>query len=118
MADKLMIPPQGGVLRELVVRLKLILRLMGDRRVNFLLKLIPIGTLIYLISPIDAIMGIPGIDVLDDTAVLWLGNYLFLELCPPEVVREHVKALSAEDAVRNGEDDVIDAETKDITNEK
>ncbi len=116
MADKLLIPPQGGVLREIVTRLKLIGRLMGDRRVSIWLKLIPIGTLIYLVSPIDIIMGIPGLDALDDTAVIWMGNYLFLELCPPNVVHEHIQALSQEAAIRNGdnEGDVVDAEVKDV----
>ena len=116
MADKLLIPPQGGVMREIVTRLKLIGRLMGDRRVSLWLKIIPIGTLIYLISPIDIIAGIPGLSALDDTAVIWMGNYLFLELCPPDVVREHIQALSAESAIRNGdgEGDVVDAEVKDV----
>ncbi len=116
MADKLLIPPQGGVMREIVTRLKLIGRLMGDRRVSMWLKLIPIGTLIYLVSPIDIIMGIPGLDALDDTAVIWMGNYLFLELCPPDVVREHIQALSEETAIRNGdnEGEVVDAEVKDV----
>jgi len=120
MPDKLMIPPQGGVLRELVVRFKLILRLMGDKRVNPFIKLIPIGTLIYLISPIDLIMGIPGLDAVDDTAVIWMGNYLFLEFCPPAVVQEHVRALSEEAAARGGDgsNDIVDAEVKDVSNDK
>ena len=118
MADKMLIPPQGGVMREIVTRLKLIGRLMGDRRVSVWLKLIPVGTLIYLISPIDIIMGIPGLDALDDTAVIWLGNYLFLELCPPDVVREHIKALSAEAVMRETNGDVVDAEATDLPNDK
>ena len=52
--------PQGGVLRNFVRQLKLILRLLGDRRVSFWTKLIPFGALIYLVSPVDFIMGIPG----------------------------------------------------------
>ena len=119
MADKkdLMIPPQGGVLKELVARLKLIVRLMGDRRVSPWLKLIPIGALVYLISPIDLIMGIPGVDALDDTAVLWLGSYLFIEFCPPDVVSEHIKALSAKTSAR-ADDDIIDAESVEIKDVK
>ena len=113
----LMIPPQGGVIKALVARLKLIVRLMGDRRVSIWLKLIPIGALIYLISPIDAIMGIPGVDALDDTAVLWLGSYLFIEFCPPEVVSEHIKALSANTRAED-QDDVVDADSVEIKKEK
>ena len=30
---------------------------------------------------------------LDDAAVVGLGMYLFLELCPPDVVQEHKEAL-------------------------
>ncbi len=111
--NDLIIPPQGGVLKEIVARLKLIVRLMGDRRVSPWLKLIPIATLAYVISPVDLIMGIPGLDALDDTAVIWLGSYLFLEFCPPEVVREHAKALSANTSI-NKNDEVVDAESVEI----
>jgi len=93
----LMIPPQGGMLKELMLRLKLILRLIGDKRVNFFAKLIPIGALAYLVSPIDLAPGVtlPVIGALDDAAIVWLGMTLFMELCPSEVVREHVRLLSS-----------------------
>lgn len=86
----------SGFFNDLVLRLKLILRLLGDRRVNFLVKLIPIGALIYLVSPIDLIPGavIPFIGALDDAAVIWLGTTLFVALCPDEVVQEHNNALN------------------------
>lgn len=119
MSDKkdLMIPPQGGVIKELVARLKLIARLMADRRVSPWLKLIPIGALIYLVSPIDLIMGIPGVDALDDTAVLWLGSYLFIEFCPQDVVSEHIKALSAKTSTAN-DNDIIEAESVEVKDVK
>jgi len=79
--------PKGNVLEELTLRIKLILRLMADRRVNLLLKGLPIATLVYLVFP-DLVPG-----PIDDVAVIWLGTYLFVELCPPEVVEEHMKAL-------------------------
>lgn len=117
----IMIPPQGGVLRDLVMRFKLILRLMGDRRINFLLKLLPIGSLAYLISPIDLVSGIvlPVIGALDDAAILWLGLYLFLELCPPDVVQEHVKRLASNvDIVERRGEDVVDADAVDLPEDK
>jgi uncharacterized membrane protein YkvA (DUF1232 family) len=119
MANKsdLMIPPQGGVLKELVARLKLIGRLMADRRVSPWVKLIPVGALVYLVSPIDLIMGIPGVDALDDTAVLWFGSYLFVELCPPEVVSEHIKALSANTTADQG-GEVVDADSVEVKKDK
>ncbi len=84
-----------GFLQNLIMRGKLILRLMGDRRVNFLFKLLPVGALIYLVSPIDLIpdLVIPGIGVLDDAAVLWLGVTLFVNLCPEDIVQEHMREL-------------------------
>jgi uncharacterized membrane protein YkvA (DUF1232 family) len=115
MADKkdIMIPPQGGVIRDFILRVKLILRLVGDRRINPWLKVIPVAGLAYLISPFDLIPDImlPVIGELDDAAVLWLTNYLFIELCPPEIVREHVKALGAS---RNEDDDIIEGESIEI----
>lgn len=105
--------PQGSVLRDFVIRLKLIGRLMADRRVNFFLKLLPLASVAYLLSPIDLVPGVvlPVIGVLDDAAVLWIGTNLFVELCPPEVVRELTNELQSnvDDA-----DDVIDAETTDV----
>jgi uncharacterized membrane protein YkvA (DUF1232 family) len=85
----------SGFFQDLVLRLKLILRLIGDRRVNPLLKLLPIVAALYVISPLDLIPGalIPIIGALDDAAVLWLGTTLFITLCPDEVVQEHTNAL-------------------------
>ena len=78
-----------GFFQDLTVRFKLILRLMGDRRVNPLIKLLPIGTLVYLVVPIDFLPG-----PVDDAALIWLGTYVFVELCPPDVVKEHMDDLT------------------------
>ena len=116
MADKktrkIMVPPQKGMVRDFVSRLKLILRLMGDKRVSPWVKLIPIGAVAYLISPIDIIMGIPGIDALDDAAVLWVGSTLFVELCPPNVVQEHMKELNSN--LQDTSEEIVDAESTDV----
>lgn len=106
-------PQQGGVVRNVLNQMKLILRLMRDSRVNFFAKLIPVGAFIYLIFPIDAIT-FPVIGVVDDAALLWLGSYVFTELCPPEVVAEHMKALSGNMSSDDTRDEVVDAETTDI----
>ena len=106
-------PQQGGVVRNVLNQMKLILRLMGDSRVNFFAKLIPVGALIYLVFPIDAIT-FPVIGVVDDAALLWLGSYVFTELCPPEVVAEHMKALSGHMDPNDSQGDVVDAETTDV----
>jgi uncharacterized membrane protein YkvA (DUF1232 family) len=114
----LMISSKGGMLRDLVLRLKLIVRLMGDKRVNPFLKLIPIGSLIYLISPIDLISGIPGVSALDDVALVSLGAYLFIEFCPPEVVQEHMQKLTSNMDIVEGDNDIVEAEAVDLDDDK
>ncbi len=79
---------KGGVFNELTLRIKLIIKLLADRRINPLLKLLPIGSLVYLVSPFD----FPG--PVDDAVLIWLGSYLFLELCPKEIVQEHMDSLT------------------------
>ena len=62
---------------------------MKDPRVNPMLKLLPIGSLLYMIIPDLA----PG--PIDDAAIIWIGAYLFVELCPPAVVEEHRRDLES-----------------------
>jgi len=117
------IPSQGGVLQNFTLRAKLILRLMADGRVSLLLKLLPVGALAYLISPLDFIPATlaPIIGTADDIAIVWLGMYLFLEMCPPGVVREHLKNLLSnnqiiEDEIKAAKNDgeIVDGEATDI----
>jgi len=97
---------------DIVFQIKLILRLLTDSRINVLLKLIPFGSIAYFLIP-DLIIG-----PFDDAAVIWLGFYLFIELCPPEIVEEHRMALQK---VIPGEwsdeqtDEVVDGEFKDVS---
>jgi len=122
MANKrdLMIPPQGGVLRDFMLRIKLILRLLGDRRVSPWLKIIPVAGIAYLFSPLDLIpdIALPVIGELDDAAILWLTNYLFIELCPPNVVQEHVKKLTSNMDIVDGQDNVVDADAVEVKEER
>ncbi len=117
MANKreITIPPQGGIVRDFILRVKLILRLLGDKRINPWLKVIPVAGLAYLVSPLDLIPDIilPVIGELDDAAILWLTNYLFIELCPPEIVAEHVRALGVS-LPGHEDEDVIDGEAVEI----
>ena len=120
-SSRSIVPARGGFLKDMVLRVKLIVRLMGDPRVSPWVKLIPIGTLIYWISPVDIIMGIPGIDALDDIAVIGFGTYMFFELCPPEVVREHTEKLTSNNEIIDSaseQDDIVDGEATDVSNEK
>jgi uncharacterized membrane protein YkvA (DUF1232 family) len=116
----------SGFFQDTILRVKLILRLMGDRRVNFLLKLLPIAAVVYLISPIDLLPGavLPVIGALDDAAALWLGATLFVSLCPDDVVQEHMDALQKvvtgtwRDAPEPGKAaEVIDVESHETSEE-
>jgi hypothetical protein len=80
----------GGFFEDFANRFRLIGRLMMDSRVNPLLKLLPVGTLIYVISPVDLL----PLNPVDDAFLIWAGTTLFVELCPPAVVEEHTKLLN------------------------
>jgi len=114
----------GGLIKNLILHAKLIWALMKDRRVNFLLKLLPVASLVYLVSPIDLLpdMVLPVIGALDDAAVIWIGTTLFLTLCPESIVEEHKQALktASQDpwSPQTHEDVVVDGESRDVTDEK
>jgi uncharacterized membrane protein YkvA (DUF1232 family) len=76
--------------------LKLFLRLVKDPRVNLAPKLVVLGILAYLVLPTDLVPDfVPGVGHTDDVAVVLAGLKLFLRLCPPAVVQEHVKSIAA-----------------------
>jgi uncharacterized membrane protein YkvA (DUF1232 family) len=110
----LIVSSGGGWLRDMVLRFKLIVRLMGDKRVNPFLKLLPIFSLAYLVFPFDLISVIPGVSALDDVAIVSLGAYLFIEFCPPDVVEEHMKKLTSNMDMVEGDDEIVDAEAIDL----
>ena len=109
------IPNQdAGFFQGVARHFKLVWALINDPRVPLLTKLIPFGSFLYFIFPLD----IPT--PIDDIGVIALGSYLFVELCPPALVEEHRQELestiSAEvhdpDELEIAEDDIIDAEFK------
>ena len=59
---------------------------------------------------------------IDDAALIWLATYLFVELCPPGVVQEHLETLKAtrkvmdsyeETSQPGGQGEIIDGEIVD-----
>ena len=112
-------PSDEGFFRDVANRVRLILRLMADPRVNPCIKLLPIGSLIYLVVPFDFIPIIP----VDDAVVIGLGTYMFVELCPPNIVQEHKEALNQvvpgvwKDVKGNGTDsdeaDIVEGEFRE-----
>lgn len=105
----------GGVFNEVSNHFKLVFRLLRDPRVNPFLKLIPVAALVYLVIPIDLLILNP----LDDAAVIGFGLFIFVELCPQDVVEEHKAALAGtipgqwKDPQQINEDDIVDAKFKE-----
>ena len=83
-------------LQDVARQARLAWRLFWDQRVPLWTKLIPPVALAYILSPVDIIPDVAlGLGQLDDAAVLLIGIKLFIELAPPEVVREHLLTLGA-----------------------
>ncbi len=94
-------PLNLGILTEIIRQARLAWRLLLDPRVPLWVKTIVPASLIYLISPVDFVPDvIPGLGQLDDLAVVVVGVKLFIELCPPEIVREHLQELLGESSWR------------------
>ena len=116
--DDMVVSSGGSVLRDLVLRFKIIVRLMGDRRVNPFIKLLPVASLAYLVWPFDLISVVPGISALDDVALVSLGAYMFIEFCPPDVVQEHMQNLTSNMDTVTSHDEIVDAEAVDLDDEE
>ena len=120
MADpKKIIPNQdSGFFENIGRHLKLVWRLMQDKRVNPVLKSIPVFSFVYFVFPLD----IPG--PFDDIAVVWGATTLFIEMCPLDVVEEHRAELDSvvsgkwaqDETLEVDEEDIIDAEYEEGSN--
>jgi uncharacterized membrane protein YkvA (DUF1232 family) len=89
--------PKGNIVRQTLLQLRLIWRLMRDPRVNWLLKLIPIAGVGYLLlGPLDLITDIvPVLGLTDDAGIILGSLWLFVEMCPPDIVKEHMDDLTS-----------------------
>jgi uncharacterized membrane protein YkvA (DUF1232 family) len=69
-------------------------RLFRDRRVSIWPKAMLVAAVAYVILPFDLIPDmIIGIGEIDDAVILYAAVRWFLAWCPPEVVREHARAI-------------------------
>ncbi len=85
----------GGIVRYLPHFLRLFFSLMADSRVSRLAKVTPfLGLLLLLSPPAIELDFIPIIGELDWLLVGYLSLQLFIWLCPPDVVREHVARIA------------------------
>lgn len=83
-------------------------RLFRDPHVPLLLKFIPLAAVIYVIFPLDILPDIvPPLGQVDDLTLLLGALYLFIRLCPPEVVARYQEAVSSPS---NVSEEVIEGE--------
>jgi uncharacterized membrane protein YkvA (DUF1232 family) len=67
-------------------------RLMWDSQVPLAAKIVPILTVLYILSPIDLIPDfIVGLGQIDDLAIFVLGVQLFIAVSPKDIV-ERIRA--------------------------
>jgi hypothetical protein len=88
----------------MVKQLQLIIRLLRDKRVHPLIKVLPFLSLLYLVYP-DLIPG-----PFDDAVVIGLFLQFFLGLVPDELVEEHRYEQEIEETESNGDDAIIEGE--------
>ena len=86
----------AGILASIIKNARLVWRLLRDPDVSSWLKMIPPASLLYLLFPFDFLPDLAlGLGQLDDIAIILLGLKLFIELCPQEIVRRHLREMSS-----------------------
>lgn len=98
----------GGFIGDILTKLRLTLELFKDPRVSVWVKSIPVISLLYLISPLDLLIG-----PIDDAVILYVGMDFFIDLCPREVVSEHLVRIQGKHLQPKKDDDVIDVDFKE-----
>jgi len=73
---------------------RLFLRLLADRRVSMMPKLLLIGAAVYAVSPLDFLPDLmPLLGQVDDLSIFVLACRSFIQLCPRPVIDEHVREI-------------------------
>ena len=85
-------------------QLQLIFRLMRDKRVHPLVKVLPFLSLLYLVYP-DLVPG-----PFDDAVVITLFLQFFLTLVPDEIIDEHKFELELQEKNTNDSENIIEGE--------
>lgn len=105
---------------EFFEQFRLAWRLLMDKRVPNLLKILPLLVVGYLLLPFDFIPDmLLGFGQLDDLAILLIGIRLFINLSPQALVQEHIQALSGgENLWSPGDGPMIDIESQVLNDEE
>ena len=112
-------PTNVNALTQLVRTLRLVWRLLNDARVSKFPKLIIPAAILYVLSPIDLVPDLAlGLGQLDDVGILALALALFIEVCPRAIVEEHRRALAADDAPPDPEENVIEGSYRRVSDDE
>ncbi len=99
--------------------MRLLFKLMTDRRVPLRLKVIIPAAIVYLLSPFDLVPDIiPVSGWIDDILVIVVSLTLFLTMAPRDVVLEHIRGGRSDGgtgAKREGK--IVDGEYRVIDDE-
>ncbi len=96
-----------GFISDIILKIRLTINLLKDKRVSPWIKLIPALCLVYLIVPLDFLFG-----PVDDAVVLYMGMDWFISACPADLVQEHTEQIKAK-SEKKEPDQIVDAEFKD-----
>ena len=97
----------GGFISDVILKIRLVMKLIQDDRIDIWIKAIPVFSLIYLVVPIDLLIG-----PIDDAIVLYIGMDLFISLCPQDIVNGYLENLKGQSESPISEE-VVDAEFKE-----
>jgi uncharacterized membrane protein YkvA (DUF1232 family) len=97
----------GGFISDVILKIQLVIKLIQDDRIDTWVKAIPVFCLIYLVVPIDLLIG-----PIDDALILYFGMDLFISLCPQDIVNEYLVNLKGQSKSPSNEE-IIDAEFKE-----
>lgn len=96
-----------GFVSDIILKVRLTINLLKDRRVSPWYKLIPALCLVYLIVPLDFLFG-----PVDDAVIIYMGMDWFISLCPENLVKEHSDLIKGK-SEKKEPDQVVDAEFKE-----
>ena len=92
---------------NIINKIRLVFSLMRDKRVSVWLKIIPVAALVYLVVPLDLLLG-----PVDDAFIIYTGFDLFISLCPRDVINELSQRIIHGQQPPD-ESDVVDVDFKD-----
>lgn len=97
-----------GFFDELMLKIRLTIKLVQDDRIDLMIRAIPVLCLVYFVVPIDLLFG-----PIDDALIIYFGMDFFISLCPRDIVEFYLQELQGADRMDDPDETIIDAEFKE-----